>query len=136
MLFSSAYAAVMGLLPPLTTEKTAVISDALNHNCIINAIALARPAEKRIYKHLDMSELGRILGETLTQVGIANPLLGVYEPSADDPVAWSMIEPGDGLAAAATLKNRVAARGAACSRCNHPAGPHRRCRWSPCRCSL
>jgi glycine C-acetyltransferase len=61
MLFSSAYAAVMGLLPPLTTDKTAVISDALNHNCIINAIALARPAEKRIYKHLDMSELEREL---------------------------------------------------------------------------
>jgi glycine C-acetyltransferase len=61
MLFSSAYAAVMGLIPPLTTEKTAVISDALNHNCIINAIALARPAEKHIYKHLDMSDLERAL---------------------------------------------------------------------------
>ena len=45
--------------------------------------------------HLDMSELGRIMGETLTQVGIARPLLGVYEPSEDDPVAWSMISPGD-----------------------------------------
>src|SRR4051794_40472544 len=33
MLFSSAYAAVMGLIPPLVTDKTAVISDALNHNC-------------------------------------------------------------------------------------------------------
>jgi glycine C-acetyltransferase len=61
MLFSSAYAAVMGLVPPLTTDKTAVISDALNHNCIINAIALARPAEKRIYKHLDMADLEREL---------------------------------------------------------------------------
>src|ERR1700731_1688342 len=61
MLFSSAYAAVMGLIPPLTTEKTAVISDALNHNCIINAIALARPAEKLIYKHLDMADLEREL---------------------------------------------------------------------------
>src|SRR5438552_19070505 len=49
MLFSSAYAAVMGLVAPLVTERTAVISDALNHNCIINAIALARPAEKHIY---------------------------------------------------------------------------------------
>ena len=39
MLFSSAYAAVMGLVPPLITDKTAVISDELNHNCIINAIA-------------------------------------------------------------------------------------------------
>ncbi|HXQ66286.1 MAG TPA: aminotransferase class I/II-fold pyridoxal phosphate-dependent enzyme [Alphaproteobacteria bacterium] len=61
MLFSSAYAAVMGLVPPLLTEKTAVISDELNHNCIINAIALARPAERHIYKHLDMGELERRL---------------------------------------------------------------------------
>jgi glycine C-acetyltransferase len=61
MLFSSAYATVMGLIPPLVTDKTAVISDALNHNCIINAIALARPAEKHIYRHLDMGELERAL---------------------------------------------------------------------------
>jgi glycine C-acetyltransferase len=63
MLFSSAYASVMGILPPLITERTAVISDELNHNCIINAIALARPAEKRIYRHLDMAELERHLTE-------------------------------------------------------------------------
>src|SRR5215470_6082982 len=62
ILFSSAYAAMMGLIPPLVTEKTAVISDELNHNCIINAIALARPAEKHIYKHLDMGDLERALG--------------------------------------------------------------------------
>jgi glycine C-acetyltransferase len=57
LLFSSAYAAVMGLIPPLVTDRTAVISDELNHNCIINATALARPAEKHIYKHLDMGGL-------------------------------------------------------------------------------
>jgi glycine C-acetyltransferase len=61
MLFSSAYAAVMGSLPQLVTENTAVISDALNHNCIINAIALARPKQKHVYKHLDMAELERAL---------------------------------------------------------------------------
>jgi glycine C-acetyltransferase len=61
MLFSSAYATVMGVLPQLVTDKTAVISDALNHSCIINAIALARPAEKRIYRHLDLDELERHL---------------------------------------------------------------------------
>ncbi len=61
MLFSSAYATIMGTLAPLITDKTAVISDALNHNCIINAIALARPAEKHIYRHLDMGELERSL---------------------------------------------------------------------------
>ena len=47
--------------------------------------------------HLDMAELGRILGDTLTQAGIADPLLGVYEPSDDDPIAWSLIQPGEGL---------------------------------------
>lgn len=62
MLFSSAYATVMGVLPPLISDQTVVISDELNHNSIINAISLARPAEKRIYKHLDFGELTRQLG--------------------------------------------------------------------------
>jgi glycine C-acetyltransferase len=66
MLFSSAYATIMGIVPPLVTDRTAVISDELNHNCIINAIALARPAEKHIYRHLDMGELERRL-ETAAQ---------------------------------------------------------------------
>jgi glycine C-acetyltransferase len=57
MLFSSAYATLVGVLPPLVTDKTAVISDELNHNCIISAIALARPAQKHIYRHLDMGAL-------------------------------------------------------------------------------
>jgi glycine C-acetyltransferase len=61
MLFSSAYATMLGVLVPLITPKTAVISDALNHNCIINAIRLAQPAEKHVYRHLDMDELDACL---------------------------------------------------------------------------
>jgi glycine C-acetyltransferase len=57
MLFSSAYAAVMGVLPQLISPETAVISDELNHNCIINAIRLARPSAKGIYRHLDLADL-------------------------------------------------------------------------------
>ncbi len=57
MLFSSAYATVMGTLVPLIDKDTVVISDELNHNCIINAIRLSRPAEKEIYAHLDMNDL-------------------------------------------------------------------------------
>lgn len=57
MIFSSAYATVMGILPQLIGDATCVISDELNHNCIINAIRLAGPAEKRIYRHTDMGEL-------------------------------------------------------------------------------
>ncbi len=63
MIFSSAYASVMGVMPALLSDATAVISDQLNHNSIINAIRLARPAEKRIYRHLDMAELARHLQE-------------------------------------------------------------------------
>ena len=63
MIYSSAYATMMGILPPLITERTAVISDELNHNCMINAISLARPAEKHIYRHLDLADLERHLAE-------------------------------------------------------------------------
>jgi glycine C-acetyltransferase len=57
MIFSSAYASVVGALAPLITPDTAVISDALNHNSIINALRLSRPRRKEIYRHLDMAEL-------------------------------------------------------------------------------
>ena len=57
MIFSSAYATMMGLLPSLVSDATAIISDELNHSCIINAMALARPAEKHVYAHLDMAQL-------------------------------------------------------------------------------
>ena len=57
MIFSSAYATMMGILSPLIDEETIVISDELNHNCIINAIRLSRPKIKEIYKHLDMTDL-------------------------------------------------------------------------------
>jgi glycine C-acetyltransferase len=57
ILFSSAYAAMMGLLPPLASADTAIISDELNHSCIINAIRLARPRERAVYRHLNLAEL-------------------------------------------------------------------------------
>ena len=63
MLFSSAYASVMGVLTPLITPETAVISDELNHNSIINAIRLSRPRERYVYRHLDLAELDARLRE-------------------------------------------------------------------------
>ena len=50
-------------MAPLITKDSVVISDELNHNCIINAIRLSRPAGKGIYAHNDMAELERVLGE-------------------------------------------------------------------------
>jgi len=66
MLFSSAYATMMGVLPALITDSTAVISDALNHNCIINAISLGKPTVKSIYPHLEMIQLESALAEAVT----------------------------------------------------------------------
>jgi glycine C-acetyltransferase len=63
MLFSAAYATVLGVLPPLISGETLVLSDELNHNCIINSIRLAKPQAKGVYKHLDMADLERLLQE-------------------------------------------------------------------------
>ena len=57
MIFNSAYATIMGVLPPLITGETIVLSDELNHNCIINAIRLADPGDKAVYRHLDVEQL-------------------------------------------------------------------------------
>ncbi|MBL1265336.1 aminotransferase class I/II-fold pyridoxal phosphate-dependent enzyme [Methylomicrobium sp. RS1] len=61
MLFSAAYATMLGVLPQLIAEETLVVSDALNHNCIINAIRLAQPARKEVFAHGDLDALDHIL---------------------------------------------------------------------------
>lgn len=66
MIFSSAYATVLSVITALSTDATALISDELNHNCIINAIKLARPQSMAVYKHVDMrgleAELDKAVG--------------------------------------------------------------------------
>jgi len=57
MIFSAAYVTILSVISCLTTAETIIISDELNHNCIINGVRLSRPADKMIYKHLDMKEL-------------------------------------------------------------------------------
>jgi glycine C-acetyltransferase len=63
MIFSSAYATVVSTISSLVTADTVLISDALNHNCIINAMRLSRPAGKAIYAHNDMAGLESALEE-------------------------------------------------------------------------
>lgn len=63
MIFSSAYVTSLGVISSLTSAETVVVSDALNHNCIINAIRMSRPAEKMIYAHNDMADLENKLNE-------------------------------------------------------------------------
>ncbi|HEX6558313.1 MAG TPA: aminotransferase class I/II-fold pyridoxal phosphate-dependent enzyme [Longimicrobiales bacterium] len=76
MIFSSAYATVISVLTALTTDQTALISDELNHNCIINAIKLARPLSKAVYKHNDVSGLE---SELRKAVGTARRVLVITD---------------------------------------------------------
>ncbi|MDZ7822117.1 MAG: aminotransferase class I/II-fold pyridoxal phosphate-dependent enzyme [Candidatus Marinimicrobia bacterium] len=57
MIFSSAYVTSLGVIASLATPETVVISDALNHNCIINGLRMSRPGLKMIYEHNNMKDL-------------------------------------------------------------------------------
>ncbi len=57
IIFNSAYAAVVSTISSLITPDTAILSDELNHNCIINGIKLSRPKYRAVYKHLDLEDV-------------------------------------------------------------------------------
>lgn len=56
ILFSSAFDANSGLFEPLLTAEDAIISDALNHACIIDGIRLCK-AKRFRFKNNDMADL-------------------------------------------------------------------------------
>ena len=64
-IFNSAYTANCGLALSISHAKTYWIGDQLNHNSIIRAMRISNiPSEnKAIYKHNDMADLKRCLGE-------------------------------------------------------------------------
>ncbi len=55
--YVSCWNANEALIPSLTDERTVILSDALNHASIVDAIRLSRPATKVIYPHADMAAL-------------------------------------------------------------------------------
>jgi glycine C-acetyltransferase len=48
-------------IPTLVDERTVIVSDELNHASIIDAVRLARPERKLVYRHSDMAELREAL---------------------------------------------------------------------------
>jgi len=48
-------------IPTLADERTVILSDALNHASIIDAVRLAKPERKARYAHSDMTELRDLL---------------------------------------------------------------------------
>jgi glycine C-acetyltransferase len=61
--YVSCWTANEGLLPAILDESDVVISDALNHASLIDAMRLTK-ATRRVYKHSDLDELASILKET------------------------------------------------------------------------
>ena len=55
--YVSCWNANEAVVPTLTDENTVILSDALNHASIIDAMRLARPARKLVYAHSSMDEL-------------------------------------------------------------------------------
>lgn len=67
MIAGSAYTAVAGVLFSLSTPETVLISDELNHNCIVNGMKLAPNKARKVYGHLDLKALEQRLEESLGQ---------------------------------------------------------------------
>jgi glycine C-acetyltransferase len=61
--YVSCWTANEGLMPTVLDERDVIVSDALNHASLIDAIRLTKAA-RRVYKHSDLSELEAILKES------------------------------------------------------------------------
>ncbi|HSC49579.1 MAG TPA: glycine C-acetyltransferase [Gaiellaceae bacterium] len=55
--YVSCWNANEAVVPTLTDERTVILSDALNHASIVDAIRLSKPARKVIYAHSSLDEL-------------------------------------------------------------------------------
>jgi glycine C-acetyltransferase len=61
LVLQSGFTANMAAIPPIMGEGDVIISDALNHASIIDAVRLSRGADKDIYAHSDMDALSKVL---------------------------------------------------------------------------
>ncbi|MFW9934136.1 MAG: aminotransferase class I/II-fold pyridoxal phosphate-dependent enzyme [Candidatus Thorarchaeota archaeon] len=60
LVYQTGFAANAGLIPQLVGKEDLIISDELNHGSIIDGVRLTR-AERAIFKHCDVPNLGRVL---------------------------------------------------------------------------
>lgn len=60
--YVSCWAANTGLIPAITNEQDALVSDALNHASLIDGCRASK-ANRRVYKHSDMADLAAKLEE-------------------------------------------------------------------------
>ena len=62
LVYQTGFAANAGLIPQLAGKDDLIISDELNHGSIIDGVRLSH-AERAVYKHADVQDLQRVLGE-------------------------------------------------------------------------
>jgi glycine C-acetyltransferase len=82
VLYSSCFMANVGLFQTFFGEEDAIISDALNHASIIDAVRLTK-AERHIYAHMDMSDLEEKLKATKGKRFRVIATDGVYSMDGD-----------------------------------------------------
>jgi glycine C-acetyltransferase len=83
-LMGAAYTAVMGVLASLSTPETLLVSDELNHNCIVNGMKLAPSKGRKVYPHLDLEKLESLLADSVDQAqGIIVITDGVFSMRGD-----------------------------------------------------
>ena len=84
MVAGSAYTAVAGVLFSFSTPETVLVSDELNHNCIVNGMKLAPHKARKVYGHLDLRALEQRLEESLGQAESALVITdGVFSMRGD-----------------------------------------------------
>src|SRR3989454_12144373 len=88
MVAGSAYTAVAGVLFSLSSPQTVLISDELNHNCIVNGMKLAPHHARQLYGHLDLRALEQRLEESVGKAEAALVITdGVFSmPGGHAPV--------------------------------------------------
>ncbi|MEC1395041.1 glycine C-acetyltransferase [Bacillus velezensis] len=64
LVFQSGFTTNQGVLSSILTKEDIVISDELNHASIIDGIRLTK-ADKKVYRHVDMVDLERVLKKSM-----------------------------------------------------------------------
>ena len=82
ILYSSCFMANVGLFQTFFTDQDAIISDALNHASIIDAVRLTK-SERHVYAHMDMNDLEEKLKATKDKRLRVIATDGVYSMDGD-----------------------------------------------------